>query len=198
MLIGFTGAQCTGKTTLLNRCKQLLPDWNFVDEVTRKVQREGQPINEHGDDTTQLFILSEHLNNHFKSKQNTILDRCILDGYVYTKWLEQNGNVETWVREHACKMLTHMIDQLDVVFYTCPEDIPLVDDGVRSTNGTFREEIIQLYNELFDQNYYWMDRVIKLRGTVEERLDTILKTIDESTEIRQQQDNQTLRANVRV
>ena len=62
MLISFTGAQSTGKTTLLNEFKKLnLDNWNYVDEVTRKVGRMGHVINEHGDNITQLFILKEHL-----------------------------------------------------------------------------------------------------------------------------------------
>ena len=100
MLIGFTGAQCTGKTTLLNLLKEDLcgnkfkkasdgvyrDEWNFVPEVTRKVMREGLSINEDGDNLTQLFILKEHLQNHVvASSEKWILDRCILDGYVFTK-----------------------------------------------------------------------------------------------------------------
>lgn len=197
MLVGFTGAQSTGKTTLLKQCKNTLSgDWCFVDEVTRKVQREGSNINESGDDTTQLFILSEHLHNHNRV-QNYILDRCILDGYVYTKWLEQQGKVHTWVREYACRLLTHLVGRLDIIFYTQPEDIPLIEnDGVRSNSIKFRQEIIDLYEDLFSQSYYWMNKVVRLRGSVEDRMETIYNTIDEKTNIRQQQDNQTLRTNV--
>ena len=66
MLVSFTGAQCTGKTTLLNLLKDKLCGnkwtqgsdgvyrdvWNFVPEVTRKVMRDGLKINENGDDLT--------------------------------------------------------------------------------------------------------------------------------------------------
>ena len=88
MLLGFTGAQCTGKTTLLNMCKDTFNNYKFVDEVTRKVGRMGHVINEQGDDVTQLFILKEHLTNHvIPPDENWVLDRCVVDGYVYTRWL---------------------------------------------------------------------------------------------------------------
>jgi len=205
MLIGFTGAQSTGKTTLLKECKSKMSlgvppysNFEFVDEVTRKVRREGHNINEHGDDTTQLFILSEHLINH-NIKYSCILDRCILDGYIYTKWLEDQNKVSPWVREYSCRLLTHLVDKLDIIFYTQPEDIPLIkNDGVRSNNMEFRQDIINLYEELFSQSYYWMNKVVRLRGSVEDRMNTIYDNINEKTDIRQQQNKQTSRQDIRV
>ena len=107
MLIGFTGAQCTGKTTLLQKCKQYFlveNNWNYIDEVTRKVKRLGHKINTDGDDLTQLFILSEHLRNH-TYPESYILDRCILDGYVYSSCLSRRGVVSEWVTTYACELL---------------------------------------------------------------------------------------------
>jgi nicotinamide riboside kinase len=203
MLIGFTGAQCTGKTTLLKKCKGLkslgdtFHQYKFVDEVTRKVKREGHNINLDGNNITQLFILNEHLKNHTRS-DDCVLDRCILDGYIYTCCLARRGLVDQWVCEYACNMLTELIDNLDVIFYTEPDNIPLENDGVRSVDVKFRQEIIDRYEQLFRENYFWQDKVVRLHGTVEERIDTILKTIDESTNIRQQQNNKALRTNVGV
>ena len=49
MILSFTGAQSTGKTTLLNKVRDLNPNLNFVDEVTRRIKREYDlPINESG------------------------------------------------------------------------------------------------------------------------------------------------------
>lgn len=188
MLVGFTGAQCTGKTTLLKRCKDELMDWSFVDEVTRKVQRMGHAINEQGDDLTQLFILNEHLINHTRdtSDNSLMLDRCILDGYIYTKWLGHSGHVSGWLTEYACNLLALLADRLDVIFYTQPEDVPLVNDNVRSVNAKFRQDIVEMYEDLFACDYHWMDRVVRLTGSVDDRMETILNKIDEKTNIRQQ------------
>lgn len=195
MLIGFTGAQCTGKTTLLKECKATLTEWKFVDEVTRKVMRAGHDINLDGNDTTQLFILNEHLINHNKIEGNMMLDRCILDGYVYTSCLARRGHVSDWVTTYACNLLNLLVDKLDYIFYTQPEDVPLVSDGTRSVDINFRQDIINRYEDLFAQDYYWMNKVVRLSGDVEDRMDTILNILDENSNIRQQQDNKTLRAN---
>ena len=199
MLIGFTGAQCTGKTTLLQKCKQYFlveNNWNYIDEVTRKVKRLGHKINTDGDDLTQLFILSEHLKNH-TYPESYILDRCILDGYIYSSCLSRRGVVSEWVTTYACELLNLLVCNLDIIFYTQPEDVRLVSDGTRSIDFKFRQDIINRYEDLFAQDYWWMDKVVRLSGTVDERMDTILRTVNEKADkIRQQQNNETSRTNV--
>ena len=184
MLVGFTGAGCTGKSTLLNICKQLLPDWNFVDEVTRKVMRDGLKINEDGDNLTQLFILKEHLNNHVVSEQdNWLLDRCILDGYVYTKWLNEQGSVNNWVLTYAANLLSMLGGRLDVIFYTEPDDIQIVDDGERSINSKFRNDIVKIYENLLTNTCstpgedMWRHKVVRLSGDVTTRMNMIQQTL---------------------
>jgi nicotinamide riboside kinase len=189
MLVGFTGAQCTGKSTLLNHCMQLELNttFNFVEEVTRKVKRDGHQINLDGNDITQLFILNEHLKNHTK-RGNWVLDRCILDGYIYSSCLSRKGIVSDWVTKYAYDLMMLLVDKLDVIFYTQPEDVPLIPDGTRSVDLNFRQDIINRYEDLFAQDHYWMDRVVRLYGSVGDRLDTIKETIfkkHEDSNIRQ-------------
>ncbi len=195
MLIGFTGAQCTGKTTLLNLLKDKLcgnkwieshdgvyrDEWNFVPEVTRKVMREGLKINESGDDITQLFILKEHLQNHIITSKNEkwILDRCILDGYVFTRWLYEQGSVEKWVLNYACNLLSMLGERLDLILYTEPDDIPIEDDGERSINVQFRKDIVDIYEEIIGCSVStpgrdtWRGKIVRLSGDVETRMNTI-------------------------
>ena len=45
----------------------LLTSFEFIPEVTRLVKREYEvPINEDGDDMTQMLIMTEHIRNIFK------------------------------------------------------------------------------------------------------------------------------------
>ena len=197
MLISFTGAQCTGKTTLLNILKKQLSGkrharhnedgiaiwkdvWNFVPEVTRKVKRDGLNINEDGDNLTQLFILKEHLQNHvINDGENWLLDRCILDGYVFTKWLYRQGSVDRWVLDHASCLLSMLGKRLDHILYTEPDDIPIEDDGERSINVEFRNDIIKIYEEVMTNTAStpgvdtWRNKIIRLTGDVDQRLKTI-------------------------
>lgn len=178
MIISFTGAQSTGKTTLLKTIKndERFKDFSFVDEVTRLVKKKySLEINEAGGDDTQLAILNEHLSNYLVNKNgNAVLDRCILDGIVYTTYLYHTGKVNKQIAEYAENLTRILISKVDVIFYTEP-DIPLVDDGERSVNKEFRDTIINLFEEAIS---HYKVNVVRLKGTVEERLETIYNTVD--------------------
>jgi len=181
MLIGFTGAQSTGKSTLLNEMvhDKHFRKCSFVKEVTRKVAGKGLRINDHGDDTTQLFILSEHLYNHHAEERCMVLDRCIIDGYIYTRWLHKQGSVSDWVYKYACKLHDLLISRLDVVFYTHPVDVPLTNDGVRSVDIDFRNDIIDLYDEYISTRHTnAKTQLITLRGDVHARMKQIKQTLN--------------------
>lgn len=178
MRVSFSGAQSTGKTTLLNKCKVIYKDYKFVDEVTRYVRRTYDvKINEIGGTETQLYILAEHIKNHLKLDENLMLDRCILDGYVYTKYQVVNGKVSEQVLHAFNNVFSLLIDRLDYIFYTDPSDVKLVDDGERSVDYKFRDDIIELFESLITHKMSPKNRekVIRLSGTVDERMNTIEK-----------------------
>ena len=68
-LFTFTGAQSTGKTTLLKKVKELYPNrFDYVDEITRRIKRFGVPINNEAKsyNLTQSLIINDHLVNFTK------------------------------------------------------------------------------------------------------------------------------------
>ena len=185
MKISFTGAQSTGKTTLLQIIANspAFRKWSIVHEVTRKVKRtKGVKINNDSEDLdmTQLYILNEHLNNYNKPG-NMVLDRCILDGYIYTRYLHETGKVNKWVLDYAENLLSKLLPSIDILYYPNPHDVDLHDDGVRSTDYDFREGIIQLYNEFFEKGVPCFTkpcpRVVVLSGDVPSRLHTITESL---------------------
>lgn len=177
MIVSFSGAQSTGKTTLLNHLREKNCHIAFVPEVTRLVKRTyNLPINEDGSDVTQLMIMTEHLRNAFmfSDNQHVILDRCALDGLVYTQWLYNEGKVDISTLKVAHTIYNQIISRYDLIFYTSPDDVLLTDDGERSIDEKFRHGII----EIFKGHVATYPNIITLRGTVEERLKTIKKEIE--------------------
>ena len=184
MLIGFTGPQSSGKSTLLQsmHTSDKFRKCSFVKEVTRKVASKGLAINQSGDNLTQLHILNEHLNNHTHNGECTVLDRCIIDGYIYTDYLHSIGLVDSWVLDYAGKLLSLLGPQLSVVLYTDPADVNLVDDGVRSTDSSFRNTIIEMFDDFISdtallQKVIPNANVVKLSGDVNTRLRLIEQSI---------------------
>ena len=190
MIFSFTGAQSTGKTTLLKRLKEA-NKWDhpfeFIPEVTRLVRREYEvPINEGGDDITQMLIMTEHIRNIYKGRTDNLIrgihqiyDRCALDGIVYSHYLLDKGKISRTTYD-ACDLIYRKLrDKYDVIFYTSPDDVELVDDGERSIDKHFREDIIGLFDMYLQYGIIEKGpRVVYLEGTVEERLETIKSTLD--------------------
>ena len=65
MRIAITGAQSTGKSTLLRYLKQDddLKGFEFIDELTRKIAAKGININEEGSNMSQIFTVTIHAEN---------------------------------------------------------------------------------------------------------------------------------------
>jgi len=179
MIIAFTGAQSSGKSTLLSKMREdaYFKDWNFEAEITRQLKEKYKlSINEDGDNFTQMITIHSHIDNYLKNKDtNCVLDRCCLDALVYTTYLSYNKKCDEelgYYSEYICKKL---IEKYDIIFYTDPS-IPLVDDGVRSVDVEFRNKVIQLFD--FYIEHFNPKNVIKLAGTVEQRYKIIKKEIE--------------------
>ena len=178
MVISFTGAQSTGKSTLLTKMQteERFRKFNFVPEITRNLKKKyNLDINEDGDEFTQLITVNSHLYNYFDHKgKDVVLDRCILDGLIYTMYQYQKKKIPIEMYQYTEYLFKKLIGNIDIILYTEP-DIPLVDDGERSVNKEFRDTIINLFEEAID--HFKID-VIRLSGTVDNRMKTIYNIVD--------------------
>ncbi len=179
MKIGFSGVQSTGKTTLIN-LMQKDPDfanYTFVTEIVRTLVAQGIPINEKGTAETQILVLGEHMKNLLKD--NVVLDRCLLDGVVYTIHTLnnlKNGHEFTWLKEYASNLLDHFIHRYDIIFYLQPE-FDIVDDGVRSISTQYRNETNELFKKIIERIGDSV-KIVSLSGSVERRMLQIKNAID--------------------
>ena len=171
MRISFTGPGCSGKTTLLKKCQEHYGDeFEYVEEVTRPALKEGMKINEDGDNKTQLYVLAEHLKND--KLDNVIMDRCIIDGFVYTTWLHMERKVDESVLNAYTKVYSQLIDNLDIVFACKP--VKLEDDGERSTDSEFIEGVKKVFENVVRLEHQFSKvSIIYLEGDVETRFNDI-------------------------
>ena len=179
MKISFTGAGCSGKSTLLKKCQEHYGDkFQYVTEVTRPIARKGLPINEDGNNDTQRAIIDAHIENN--KLDNVIMDRCIIDGYIYTAWLFNDQKVSEETYAYAYATFNDIVDELDVIFYCCPLDME--DDGERSINENFQKDIannmtLLLYQEPWNTPY--KGKLVTLEGNVDKRFNDIKIAIEE-------------------
>jgi predicted ATPase len=185
--LGITGPHSSGKTTLLEALRQT-PEFQSVDflpEITRTIKEQGYDINEAGTLDTQILIMSAHMQNLLTHKR-FIVDRCLIDGLCYSQFLQLNptsnqeqkgGQISQWFMDYCENLLESYLPYYTKIFYIPPE-LPVIGDGVRSTDTRFHAEIVNL----FDENIQWYSScnpnlIVTVRGSVEERVATVLDTV---------------------
>ena len=170
-----SGAHSTGKTTLVNKLQETFSDkeYSFHVNMTRNAKMSGLKINESGTDETQISIINEHL-RRLTVLGPSILDRCLLDGYVYTRALYEINpkNVDITIVEYAEDSLMKYIDRYEKIFFVRPE-FDIVDDGTRSTDPVFYKKVCDLFEDSLDK--IQPGKLVHLSGSVEERTKTILE-----------------------
>ena len=173
MRIGISGAQSVGKTTLLNaiRSEPVFKGFEICVEVTRRVRSYGFSINENGNDVTQKLIMHEHIVNIFMHS-DMITDRTVLDGLVYSKYLRNHSKISADTLDYVYKIYSQCIGKYDLLFYIPPE-FELEDDGIRSIDVSFRNKIVESFENVIDTHGL---SVVRLTGCLRERLDKVIET----------------------
>ena len=168
--IGFTGTQGTGKTTacyeLSTELKKQGYDVNIITEAARSCPL---PINENTTVKSQLWIFGETIKREMGSNaQITVCDRTLLDIIVYMMRIEDrfSGSLRWFINLY---MQTY-----DVMFYMDTKEGFLVDDGVRSINKEFQDEI----KKMIDKEIEILEIPVSYVKTTDERLkivDSVVK-----------------------
>ena len=179
MRIAFTGSHGTGKTTLIEELKNLdrFKNYVFHQNLTRSL-RDRVPINEQGTELTQVFVINKHMERLVD--KNSILDRCLIDGYIYTSYLYKKGKISEWIYRYAHDLMYTFLDLYDVIFYICPE-FNLPEDGVRSNSLSFRDDIVSLFEDIIGQlKHSKKVSIVKITGTVEERIQQVVRWVEKN------------------
>ena len=170
--IAISGAHSQGKTTIVNALQNLseFKNFTFVTGITRDLEKLGVPINEKGTDVTQQFIMAKHY-QYAQIKTDCVLDRCVLDGLAYTTCFR--SKIPSWMWNYFINMFSNLIKKYDYIFYVEPE-LPLVSDGTRTIDNHFFNQVVNQFDKLIAE---FEIPVVRLSGTVENRIQKILTTI---------------------
>ena len=172
MVIAFTGAQGVGKTTLLDvleKCFSYTQPIEFVRNFTRDLAKAGYVINEGGTSDTQIAIMKKHHDILYGNK-NVVMDRCMLDGIVYTAYLYRHNQVSEDVFKSCMSIFIKGINNYTKIFYIKPE-FPITGDAYRSDKLQYQKDIADIFEEYI--NTYHLN-VTQLTGTVGDRLSAVL------------------------
>lgn len=176
-VINFTGAQGTGKTSVLKALQEdpVFSEFEIVTEVVRNfVKEKGITINRDGTPKTQN-LLFEAYEQVLRKDTPYISDRCIIDVCAYTSsgrdHAKEDLNEWSLIEYEQRREIIRRKSDLGFVCYF-PIEFDIVSDGVRSIDMDYQKEIDSKILQILQNNQI---SHLMVHGSVEERVSQIKK-----------------------
>lgn len=151
MKIAISGTSCTGKTTYIKDFLKKWPMYATSTSTYREILKEKKlSHSSEGTEESQRIILNYLVDQAIESckKDHIILDRCVLDNFVYTTWLFLNEKVSEKFLEETRTLTRETLKLYDIIFFiplTKVAPIEFVEDSLRDPNPVYREEIDNIF-----------------------------------------------------
>jgi len=173
MKIGFVGTMSVGKTTLVKALAELpqFKDYYIATERSKYLRDLGIPLNTDSTLPGQLIFLAERASEILR--EDLLTDRTVWDVCAFTVNAKSINHYEKTMFTNAAMLLKN---HYDIVFYIDPEGVEIEDNGVRTTDLAYRNQIDVTINNLL--NEYAPTLLVKIKGTTEERINIVLETIN--------------------
>ncbi len=171
MKIGFCGTMSVGKTTLVKALKELpkFKDYTFRTERSKYLMEMGIPLNTDSTLKGQLVFAAERASELLTD--NIITDRTVIDVMAFSALSKSMMAAESYFLNATLANLVHDYDHL---FYVSPVGVKIEDNGVRTTDSKYRDQINQKIIDILDNNSV---KFTTLQGSTKERINKIEETI---------------------
>lgn len=172
--IALIGSHGTGKTSVVEELVRItkLP---IIEEIARNYDMNTSNVDKYKHYQKQLLL--EQIRTETSlilSKGNFISDRSSIDNMAYF-WLKCKSNATKQEMVRYGQIAIHNSLRYSHLFYV-PIEIPLpTDDGFRFEDEAFQRDIDSKINEIISK---FGVGVITIRGTLDERVKTVLEAVD--------------------
>jgi nicotinamide riboside kinase len=170
MKIGFCGTMSVGKTTLVNALKELpeFAGYEFRTERSKYLRDLGIPLNTDSTLKGQIIFFAERSSELFA--ENMITDRTVIDVMAFTRLAK---SIPYFMADALNDAVSHLIREYDYIFYVSPEGVELEDNGVRTIDAKYRNEVDKEIQNLILRHRPKLRNYTVLSGTTEERIEKI-------------------------
>ena len=172
MKIGLTGTMSVGKSTLARALGEtdMFKDHSVQTERSKYLRDQGIQLNTDSTLKGQLVFAAERSIELMHS--NIITDRTIYDVCAFTLSAKSIGWYE---KRQFTELLMTLRNEYDAVIYISPEGVDIEDNGVRTTDATYRNNIDLTIQEMLKE--YPPTKLIEVKGSTEERINTIISQL---------------------
>jgi len=173
MRIGLAGTISVGKTTLVNALKQMdqFKDYETATERSKYLRDQGISLNTDSTLKGQLVFAAER--SIELMKPNIITDRTLYDVCAFTLSAK---SIDWHEKRQFVDLLMSIRNEYDAVVYVSPEGVEIEDNGVRTTDAKYREQIDFVIREMLVE--YKPKKLITVKGSTEERIATIISNLN--------------------
>ena len=171
MKIGLCGTMSVGKTTLVNRLKELkqFKDYEFATERSKYLNDLGIPLNTDSTLKGQTIFLAERCAELIK--ENIITDRTVIDVMAFTNLAK---SIDFKDKEYFEDYARVFVGEYDYIFYISPEGTIMEDNGIRETDLEYRDDIDKAIIEILNKFGHRCKNVHMLKGSTEDRIEQML------------------------
>lgn len=172
--IAFCATVSTGKTTLVNALSKLPQFQNYfiATERSKYLRDLGIPLNTDSTIIGQSIFGSERLSELLHD--NLITDRSIIDVMSFTNLAKSINIID---KEAFESYYERFISEYDYIFYVSPEGVEIEDNGVRTIDSEYRDQIDFEIKQLISKYKYKIKNYHEISGSTEERIKYILEAI---------------------
>jgi len=163
MKIAIIGAQGVGKTTLAQQINKDYPLFKILPEAARLAQEAGYSLDHTATVETEIWLINKQIELE-STEENWVADRCGIDLLAYIEHLFSH---ELDLVKFAVKTLTPRFNNYDLVIYLPSGEFTIEDDGVRTTDVKFQEDIDRKIKDILEKYKILFVEVV---GSPEERL----------------------------
>jgi nicotinamide riboside kinase len=173
MKIGLTGTMSVGKSTLAKALGEIdqFKDYETATERSKYLRDQGISLNTDSTLKGQLVFAAER--SIELMKPNIITDRTIYDVSAFTL---SASSIRWTEKRYFTEILMSLRDEYDVIIYVSPEGVNIEDNGVRTIDAKYREQIDATIQSMLLE--YPPTKLIKVSGSTEERINTIISQLN--------------------
>ena len=171
MKIGLTGTMSVGKTTLVKALSEVeqFKGYTFTTERSKYLNSLGIPLNHETTIEGQTIFLAERVTELMQPR--LITDRTIIDVMAFTNCARKVSYMDGDAFEEYAK---RFVREYTYIFYISPDGMDIEDNGIRETDAKYRRQIDEEIQKLLLKH---RPIVHTLKGTTEERIEQMMKTI---------------------